>query len=257
MKMSQIAVSGLATTAVLVAGLVSAAPAVSAAPPPAELRTVADWQLNELASEPVVNEPPRVMIDSSGNGLDGQIGAEVVTGVVPDGASGDGATGYRFARLRPNTPPTHPEHNVLVPHDGRLNPEDNSYTVEIRYRTTNSFGNLIQKGQAGAQGGYWKIQLPKGEPSCLFRGATGITNAVRARGTPINDGLWHTVMCRRTTDAVELFVDGAFIGRNRGLTGAIANTEPLSLGGKYFCDQVKITCDYFGGDVDWVRITAG
>lgn len=248
MKVSQIAVSGLATTAVLVAGLVSAAPAVAArktaAPPPAELTTVADWQLNEPAGA-------RVMIDSSGNRLDGQIGDEVVTGVVSDGA-----TGYRFARLQPNTPPAHPEHNVLVAHDDRLNPGDSTYTVEIRYRTTHSFGNLVQKGQAGAPGGYWKIQLPQGEPSCLFRGPTGITNAVRATSR-IDDGLWHTVMCRRTTDAVELFVDGAFIGRNTGLTGAIANTQPLSLGGKNFCDQVDITCDYFGGDVDWVRITAG
>ena len=31
---------------------------------------------------------------------------------------------------------------------------------------------------------------------------------------------------------------------------------PLTIGGKVDCDQVKVTCDYFAGDIDWVRIEA-
>lgn len=214
---------------------------LSAVPAAATTTTVA-WELNE----------PRgatTMLDSSGNEIHGIIGTEVVTG-----ATFDGATGYRFARLKPNTPPAHPEHNVWVPHDERLNPGSDDYSVEVRYRTGNPFGNLIQKGQSGTPGGYWKIQLPQGEPSCLFRGPTGVTNAVRAQ-TRIDDERWHVIRCDRTDDAVELYVDGVFAGRNRGTTGAIANTKPLSLGGKDDCDQIKVTCDYFGGDVDYVRIT--
>ena len=45
------------------------------------------------------------MIDSSGNGLHGVIGNEVVTDV-----GVRGATGYRFTRLQPDTPPAHPRH---------------------------------------------------------------------------------------------------------------------------------------------------
>lgn len=231
MRMTLIAICGtaLACATVLPATAASSAPVVA-------------WELNEPVGA-------TTMIDSSINGLHGDIGTEVVTG-----ATFDGASGYRFARLPPNTPPAHPEHIVRVPHDERLNPGTEDYTVEVRYRTKNAFGNLIQKGQAGSRGGYWKIQLPQGEPSCLFRGPTGITNAVRAK-TRIDDNQWHTIRCERTTDAVALYVDGVFVGRNRGLTGAIANTKDLTLGGKGKCDQIKVTCDYFGGDVDWVRIT--
>jgi len=206
---------------------------------------VADWQMQEAAGS-------RTMTDSSGNGIVGTIGAEVVTGVPTDAPEG---LAYRFERLRPNTPPARPEHNVLVPHDDRLGPAGRAlFVVEIRLRTTNSFGNVVQKGQAGASGGYWKIQLPQAEPSCLFRGPTGVTNAVRARGVRVDDGAWHTVRCEATPSEVRLYVDGAYIGRNRGLTGPVANQEQLAVGGKDNCDQVTITCDYFGGDVDYVRL---
>lgn len=204
---------------------------------------VADWQMNEAAGA-------TVMEDDSGNGIDGDIGDEVVTGV-----SYDGSTGYRFARHPPNQPPAHISHNVVVPHNSALNPNNRAeYAVEIRYRTTNKFGNITQKGQAGNRGGYWKIQLPQGEPSCLFRGPGGVTNAVRAKGMPINDGEWHTVRCEATPTEVRLYVDGDFIGRNRGTTGTISNTAPLQVGGKINCDQIERTCDYFGGDVDYLRI---
>jgi hypothetical protein len=49
-------------------------------------------------------------------------------------------------------------------------------------------------------------------------------------------------------------VDGSVVARLTGPTGSIANTWPLSIGGKYECDQINVTCDYFVGDIDWVRI---
>jgi len=199
------------------------------------------WEMDEPPGATVMADPV--------NGFDGTIGNEVATGVMFAGA-----TGYRFERLRPNTPPAHPEHIVRVPHDPALNPGARDFTIEARYRTTNSFGNFVQKGQAAARGGYFKIQLPQGEPSCLFRGPTGVTNAVRAQSR-IDDGQWHTIRCERTTDAVALYVDGAFVGRNRGLTGAISNEEPIYIGGKGVCDQIEVTCDYFGGDIDYIRIS--
>lgn len=210
----------------------------------AATESLAIWELNEPSRAATMN-------DTSGNGLHGVIGTEVITGVTYAGA-----TGYRFPRLVPDTPPAHPEHIVRISHDPRLNPADDDFSVEVRYRTTNSFGNLIQKGQSGSRGGYWKIQLPQGEPSCLFRGATGVTNAVRSTFR-VDDGQWHVVRCDRTADAAELWIDGVFQGRNRGLTGPIANTKDMYLGGKGECDQITVTCDYFGGDVDYVRVTKG
>lgn len=215
--------------------------------PPAQAadRTViADWEMNEPAGA-------RAMVDDTGTAPSGVVGSEVVTGVWPT----PGTTAYRFTRLKPNTPPARPAHNVLVPHDARLNPAGRAeYVVEVRFRTTNSFGNLVQKGQAGAKGGYWKVQLPQAEPSCLFRGPAGVTNSVRARGKRVDDNLWHTVRCEATPTEVRLYLDGVFVGSNRGTTGAIANTQVISVGGKYDCDQMSVTCDYFGGDVDYVRL---
>ena len=215
---------------------VLAMPTRAAAPSP-----LATWELNE---------PPdsSVMVDSSGNGFHGEVGNDILTGRL----LGD-ATGYRFARIEPETPPARPGHNVVVPHDDDLNPGSGDYVIEVRYRTRNAFGNLIQKGQSSSPGGFWKIESD-GQPTCLFRGPTGITNAVRSK-IAVDDNEWHTIRCERTTDAVELYVDGVFQGRNTGLTGPIGNDQPVSFGGKHDCNQTKVYCDYFGGHVDWVRLT--
>ena len=217
-----------------------------ALPAQAAPTAIASWQMNERAGA-------TTMVDGAGSN-DGAIGSEVHTGM----NFGAGVTGYRFDRLKPNTPPAHPEHIVRVPSSAALNPANRAqYSVEIRYRTTNPFGNIVQKGQAGAKGGYWKFQLPQGEASCLFRGPQGISNAVRTRGVKLNDGAWHTVRCEATPTEVRMYVDGTFFGRNRGTTGSISNSEPVYVGGKGFCDQVKITCDYFGGDIDYLKIESG
>lgn len=199
-----------------------------------------------------MNEPPgaATMVDSSGRGRHGSIGAEVVTG-----STYAGATAYRFTFLKPNQPPAHPEHVVRVPDDPGLDPGTRDYAVTVRFRTTHSFGNIIQKGQSGARGGYFKLQAPNGIVQCLFRGAEGSGGA--GSGIALNDGQWHVVRCERTATAVTMTVDGVLRGRDRDATGNIANASPLSIGGKLKCDQVVITCDYFAGQIDRVVIEAG
>ena len=39
------------------------------------------------------------------------------------------------------------------------------------------------------------------------------------------------------------------------LLGIIDNKIPMTIGGKINCDQVKTTCDYFSGNIDYVSIT--
>ena len=227
----------LAVTATLAALLAMASPVDAAIGQP-----VAVWQMNEQAGA-------RTMQDSSGNGIDGTIGSDVVAGTALSG----GGTGYRFTYVRPNQPPANPERLVQVPHDNRLNPGTGEFAVEVRLRTTHSFGNVIQKGQAGARGGYFKFQAPSGKISCLFRGSAGSSTA-SSGSVRINDGAWHTVRCERTASSVVMTVDGVVTGRNRNATGNIANTRPLTIAGKLNCDQVEVTCDYFAGDIDYVRI---
>jgi hypothetical protein len=203
----------------------------------AATRTLALWDMNET-------ESPTALVDSSGNGINGTIGSEVV----------HRGTVHTFGYLKPDTPPAHPGHLDVV-NDSRLNPGTRDFAVELRLRWTRNFGNIIQKGQSGTRGGYFKLQAPSGVVQCLFRGSTGSGGA--GSGRPLNDGQWHTIRCERTANAVTFSVDGVVTGRDVGPTGTISNTKPLTIAGKGTCDQVTVTCDYWVGDMDWVRVDVG
>jgi hypothetical protein len=204
---------------------------------------VASWPMNEPAGA-------RTMADSSGHGHRGTIGKEVITGV-----RAAGATGYRFSRLEPDTPPPHPGHIVTVPDSSALDPGTRDYAVTFRFRTTGKFGNVVQKGQATVAGGNYKIQIPGGIVQCSYRGSAGAILISSPRR--LNDGNWHTARCGRTRKGVDLLIDGALVAARAGWTGRIANSWPVTVGGKIDCDQVEVGCDYYNGDLDRVEITAG
>jgi hypothetical protein len=204
--------------------------------------SVAFWRMNESPGS-------RVMYDSSGNGFDGTIGREVMTRAI----TGNGQ-GYRFGRLDPDTPPTHPQHLVVVPDYGALDPGTRTFSVTVRLRTSFQFGNIIQKGQATVPGGSYKLQIPSGKVQCWFRGSAG--QVLVTAPNPINDGAWHTVVCTRYSDGVSLWIDGTRVAGRDGATGRIANSWPLSIAGKTTCDQISVGCDYFAGDLDYARIDA-
>jgi hypothetical protein len=209
---------------------------------------LADWQMNEPAGT-------TVMVDSSGNGSNGSIGRAIQTGYTYAGA-----TGYHWGSTNPNGYPAKPERLVTVSND-RLNPGSRDYAVTVRFRTTHSYGNMIQKGQSETPGGYFKWEIPKGMLMCLYRSRDSKGNLLGQKAVttpfPLNDGAWHTVRCEKTVDRVTMTIDGTTVVRSsRSTIGPIGNTMPLSIGGKVACDQVKVTCDYFAGDIDWVRIEA-
>ena len=225
--------------AVIAATLLLGTPAPADAAPD---HLVALWEMNESPGS-------RTMIDSSGHGLRGSVGGEVDAGVRVGGA-----TGYRFSRLEPDTPPAHPRHLVTVPDAAALDPGSRDFAITIRLRTTHHFGNIVQKGQATVSGGNYKLQIPGGIVQCLFRGSAGTVLVSSPR--PLNDGRWHTVRCVRTSAGLTLAVDGATVARRLGPSGRIANSWPLSIGGKTSCDQVYVGCDYFAGDIDYIALEA-
>ena len=140
----------------------------------ATLQLQASWEMNEPAEA-------TTMVDSGPNGLDASVDQDGLnTGFVLGGA-----TGYSWPRRNPTTPPASPERVIVIHDDPHLDPLNGSYTVEMRYRTKEKFGNIAQKGQATTPGGQWKIQNPGGRPSCLFRGSIG-RGATRTP-TAIND----------------------------------------------------------------------
>lgn len=217
--------------------LTGAGPAAAAAP-----HTVASWGMNDAAGA-------RTMHDDSGNGLDGRIGDEVTIGDLPHGYRG-----FSFDRLEPDTPPAHPQHLVVVPDDADLDPGNREFSITLRLRTIHQFGNILQKGQATVAGGSYKLQIPNGKVQCWFRGSAGSVLVTAPRA--INDGNWHTVQCWRNSQGVGLSIDGSMVAAREGATGTIANSWPLSIGGKTDCDQVDVGCDYFAGDIDAAEIQA-
>ena len=50
---------------------------------------------------------------------------------------------------------------------------------------------------------------------------------------------------------------GVPVNRKNGSTGTVDNAIPMTVGGKIDCDQIDITCDYFSGQIDYLRITKG
>ena len=202
-----------------------------------------------------LNEPAgsRVAADSSGFGHDGAIGSHIrMNGSYGtwDRHSPDAGIYYGA------------EHLIMVDDapDHSLDPGTGNFSVELRYRSTANFGNVIQKGQATTVGGQVKFQQPKGVISCMFRSPSG--RAAIGAKTPLNDGAWHVVRCERTPTQVTMYVDGVFRNRIRKTTGNIDNVKPWTIGGKFDCDTSDPntgadSCDYFPGDIDYVRLTKG
>lgn len=226
--------------------VLGAVPATMAAPGEVEGAAVvtALYQMNEPAGA-------TVMADTSGNGLNGAVDPRGVQ----TGGTYAGAVGYNWVYRSPTAPPATPERVVQVPDNINLEPGNEAFTLEFRLRFTNKFGNVIQKGQATTSGGQWKVQLPGGYPSCLFNGSK---RRVATKSTiRIDDGAWHVVSCVFDQTGVTLLIDGVRRGRKNGAAGTVNNTFPMTIGGKISCDQVKVTCDYYTGQVDYVKITKG
>jgi len=227
---------GSSLTAAVVVGIAFAAPASAA--------TLANWQMNEGSGA-------TVMVDSSGH-VNGTIGSAVQTNF-----KFGGATAYHWVFTSPTAPPAKPE-RIVQANSSTLNPNSGNYTVQLRYRTTKHFGNIVQKGQAGSSGGYFKIENPNGNLTCVFRGTSSSGSFLRRQvvsPTVLSDGQWHVARCARTATALTLTIDGSVVATAHGSSGNITNNRPISIAGKLNCDQITTTCDYFTGDIDYITIS--
>lgn len=228
------AILSVAGAAIVLIGVASTAPASAAA------GVAALWHLDEAPGS-------TTMVDSSGNGHDGTISPDVVLGV--PGFSG---TAYEFTGSNPI---------VRVPDpSGSLNPGTAPLTLSAYLKVPSSLGagdyNVLQKGQATASGGAYKLEIVGqitsarfGYPDCAFN-SPGVKQRVYGPRA-INDGAWHLVECHLTADAVYASVDsvnGKVLPRK---VGSIANTVDVTLGGK------PNNTHYFQGVADEVSISIG
>ncbi len=186
-------------------------------------------------------------VDSSGHHHDGRIGSLVRMG----GGMATFPLQARDASLGKG-----PLIEVPDAADGSLDPGRGTFTLTLRYRTTHAFGNIVQKGQATSSGGQVKLQQPKGRLTCMFKTSSGTATA-GSGSVPMDNGAWHTVQCVRTASSVTMYVDGKRTGRSSHSTGNLDNSLPWTIGGKPNCNGTTVTCDYFAGDVDYLRLTKG
>lgn len=216
-------------------------------------QSVARWEMNEAPGSTVM-----VDTDDSRSSLDGAIGETVTL---------NGAT-HAFAKDMP-ADGYQPGHVNVVPHHADLNPGSGNFAFTIRYNTGYSFGNMMQKGQGTATGGYWKLENPNRQPRCMFRGSNGETRTGFIKGYRTGARLsteWHTITCERIMSPppgvkpyVRMWVDGVAQPKAVGSTGTIDNRAPLSIGGKSKCDATSSakSCDYFIGQIDYIQIRKG
>jgi hypothetical protein len=222
-------VAALAVAAVAVTAPASASPSVEAL-----------WHLDEPVGS-------TTMVDASGHGHDGTISTDVVLGV-----PGSAATAYEFTGANPL---------VRVPDPtGALNPRSAPLTMSayLKVPATLVAGdyNVLQKGQATATGGAYKLEIVGqlrsarfGYPACAFNSPSGKQRVYGPRA--INDGAWHLVECHLTADKVYATVDSVDGTALKRTVGSIANDVDLTLGGK------PNNTHYFDGVADEVSITIG
>lgn len=186
-----------------------------------------------------MEEPPgaTVMVDSSGHGHHGTIPPEV--------RAGGGKLAFPGMA------------SVLVPHSTGLNPGSADFSFAVRVRRTGGYAdpNLIQKGQADAPNGYYKIDYYKGQVVCTLKGSAA--TAIIGLPASISDKFFHTIRCSKTATGMRLDVDPGTARARSGTKlitiGSIANVKPLTLGGKTNCSDVE-ACDWFTGQMAWARV---
>ena len=66
------------------------------------------------------------------------------------------------------------------------------------------------------------------------------------------------IRCERTLTGIRVSIDpGTPTERTkffRKTIGNIDNNFPMTLGGKLACDFENVTCDYYAGVIDWVKL---
>jgi hypothetical protein len=201
--------------------------------PASAATTVASWAMNETSGA--------VMNDASASNNDGTIGSKVML------------TGSSYQFPAANTTFADPARLVKVPHAASLNSGTQPLRITVQFKTTSAGEhNLMQKGQSGTAGGFWKLELnpdgpTPGKARCTFKGGNGGASVTAA--PLLNDGQWHTISCRKTSTTITVTIDGVTTTRSARV-GSITNTYAISLGGKLSCNPpAGVECDYYVGEL--------
>ena len=193
--------------------------------------TFADWEMNDPPSSSTVS-------DSGPNHLDGTIKG----GVTPDGntLTFDGKSGQ-----------------VTVKGATKVPIGSKPVTVSARLKFADVPGTDVGDYDIvrATPGGTFRLEVVArknrtiAQALCFFNGSSAKANLVA--GPDLADNEWHTVVCKKTDNAVTLTVDGNQVGSTSVKIGNITvSKEPLYIGS-------KPGGDWFKGQLDWARIDLG
>jgi len=179
-----------------------------------------------------------IAFDATGNG---HTGANTNIAFVSPGFDGTGGA-YAF----------NGSSRVVIPDSPSLNPGSQDVTLTAHVKTSTLPGSvgdydLIRK-KKNAQ--IYKMEiLGTGTGYCQFKGT--VANAAVKGGPSVVDGLWHTIVCRKTSTQVTLTIDGVLVKTKVLATGSIVPPIALYLG------QKPDGGDAYTGLMDEVSITIG
>jgi Concanavalin A-like lectin/glucanases superfamily len=212
-------------------GLILAA----AFPAAASATTVAHWTFDETSGNTVTDSSGLKNNGTSKNvtlGLDG-------FGYVPVTNTGDHAYGFDGTSSQ-----------ITVPASDSLIPGNKDITLSLYFHSTFHAGNGDFDWDMVKKGGY-KIEIykqkKKEQARCAFTGSAGKIDF--QDGPQLTDGLWHHVVCKKTSAGVTLTVDGVTYPMRAGNVGTVKKGKELTIG----WDQT----DFFHGTLDDLQIDIG
>jgi hypothetical protein len=207
--------------------------AALATPAAASATTVAHWTFNETSGNTV--------LDSSGFGNNGtsQNVTQDLAGFNAQTNPLDRAYGFNGTSSR-----------ITVPASNSLIPGTQDITLSLYFHSTFHAGNGDFDWDMVKKGGY-KIEIylqkKKEQARCAFTGSAGKIDF--QDGPTLTDGLWHHVVCKKTSAGVTLTVDGITYPMRPGNVGAVKKGNELTIG----WDQT----DFFHGTLDDLQIDFG
>jgi len=200
---------------------------VAAYPAAASAATVGHWALDETTGNTVV--------DSSGFNNDGT--SQDMT------LDQDGVTGRAYLYNGTSS-------RITVPASNSLIPGTKDVTISFWFKSSFHAGSGDFDWDMVKKGGY-KIEIykqkKKEQARCAFTGSK--TKIDFQDGPTITDGLWHHVVCKKTTAGITLTVDGITYPMRPGDVGTVKKGGTLTIG----WDQT----DFFHGTMDDLQIDFG
>ena len=144
---------------------------------------------------------------------------------------------------------------VEVPNSSDLNPGTKNITITIHMKTPNLPPNTVQDWDVMRKGLYtdgaeFKMEYyPTGQLGCAFLG-TGAYTDEHPAGPMLNDNVWHTLTCVKTSTGMDTIVDGVTVYHQTSMIGSIVVNQPIEIG-------ARPGSEYFKGLLDEASIKIG